>query len=222
MTSCKRQIWKTRQCIFNVLCDKCNTVQCKCSGTNFSLLLSSNSAINNFSSQYQSNFPDNHQLIPNDVDDGSISNDSLGISVYDNSTLCDSSQVEFTAYQEDTCEMSTNDISNYDISTDISTNLSSNSTSVSDTLFNLSSLKCASLNVCGLKRRLYYPEFCELVNCYDLFCVCETKLDKYDIIDLPGYTFISQSRKQKFIRKSGGLGVFVRNELSSYITQVGL
>ena len=34
-----------------------------------------------------------------------------------------------------------------------------------------------------------------------------------------GFTFISQCRKQKFIRKSGGLGVFVRNELSEFITQ---
>lgn len=34
-----------------------------------------------------------------------------------------------------------------------------------------------------------------------------------------GYTFIFQCRKQKFIRKSGGLGVFVRNDLSEYITQ---
>ena len=32
--------------------------------------------------------------------------------------------------------------------------------------------------------------------------------------------FISQCRKQKCIRKSGGLGVFVRNELSEFITLV--
>ena len=49
--------------------------------------------------------------------------------------------------------------------------------------------------------------------------MCETKLDKYDSIELHGFTFISQCRKQKFIRKSGGLGVFVRNELSEFITQ---
>ena len=50
--------------------------------------------------------------------------------------------------------------------------------------------------------------------------VCETKLDKYDIIDLHGYTFISECRKQKFIRKSGDLRVFVRNDLSEYIIQL--
>ena len=84
----------------------------------------------------------------------------------------------------------------------------------------LHSPNCASLNVCGLERKLHYPDFCELVNKYDLFCVCETKLEKYDVIDLHSCTFISQCRKQKFIRKSGGLGVFVRNGLSEYITQL--
>ena len=49
--------------------------------------------------------------------------------------------------------------------------------------------------------------------------MCETKLDKYDSIELHGFTFISKCRKHKFIRKSGGLGVFVRNELSEFIAQ---
>ncbi|MCG8113215.1 MAG: reverse transcriptase domain-containing protein [Candidatus Thiodiazotropha taylori] len=84
----------------------------------------------------------------------------------------------------------------------------------------MKSLKCASLNVCGLKRRLLYPEFCEIINDYDIFCVCETKLDRYDVIELNGYKFISQCRKQKYIRKSGGLGVFVRNNLSNYVSLI--
>ena len=59
-----------------------------------------------------------------------------------------------------------------------------------------------------------------MVNKYDLFCVCETKLDKYDDINLPGYVFRSQCRKQKYIRKSGGIGVFVKQSLSSYVSFV--
>ena len=34
-----------------------------------------------------------------------------------------------------------------------------------------------------------------------------------DEISLEGYKFIHQTRKQKFLRKSGGIGVFVRNDL---------
>ena len=92
-------------------------------------------------------------------------------------------------------------------------------TKYSCSFLHLPLLNCATLNICGLKRRLHYPDFCELVNKYDINCVCETKLDKYDSIELHGFTFISQCRKQKIIRKSGGLGVFVRNELSEFITQ---
>ena len=51
-------------------------------------------------------------------------------------------------------------------------------------------LKFASLNVCGIKRKVQFPDFGELVNKYDLFCVCETKLDRYDCIDLPGYIIL--------------------------------
>ena len=69
-------------------------------------------------------------------------------------------------------------------------------------------LKIVSLNVCGLKSRVQYPEFVELLNQYD----------NADVISVQGYTFYSQPRKQKYIRKSGGLGFFVRDNLSKFIT----
>ena len=50
--------------------------------------------------------------------------------------------------------------------------------------------------------------------------MCETKLDKYDSIELHGFTFIPQCRKQTLFAKVGDLGVVVRNELSEFITQV--
>ena len=50
-------------------------------------------------------------------------------------------------------------------------------------------LTLASLNVCGLKRRLMYPEFKKLVNKYDIFGAVETKLDVYDVIELENYIF---------------------------------
>ncbi|MEW8546069.1 MAG: endonuclease/exonuclease/phosphatase family protein [Candidatus Thiodiazotropha sp.] len=79
-------------------------------------------------------------------------------------------------------------------------------------------LRCASLNVCGIKRRVNYPEFCELVQEHDIFCVAETKLDKHDTVQIEGYTFLSQSRKQPFLRRSGGIGVFVKASISPYVT----
>ena len=81
-------------------------------------------------------------------------------------------------------------------------------------------LKIASLNVCGVKRRLNYPEFSDLIKQFDIFCVSESKLDKYDDISLEGYTFLSQYRKQHFLRKSGGIGVFIKNDIFPYVTSI--
>ena len=80
----------------------------------------------------------------------------------------------------------------------------------------MNQLSIASLNVCGLKRRATYPEFIELVQKFDVLCVNESKLDKYDHIKAPGYTFINVPRKQKFKRKSGGLGAFIKDDIFQY------
>ena len=61
-------------------------------------------------------------------------------------------------------------------------------------------------------------EFVELISQYDVLCVSETKLDNADVISVQGYTFYSQPRKQKYIRKSGGLGFFVQDNLTKFIT----
>ena len=47
----------------------------------------------------------------------------------------------------------------------------------------------------------------------DILCVCETKLEKEDVISCDGYTFINEPRKQGYTRKSGGLGFFIRDNL---------
>ena len=72
------------------------------------------------------------------------------------------------------------------------------------------------MNVCGLKRRICYPDFLEFVSKYDAFCMTETKLDDFDNICIPEYTYIYQNRKQAFKKKSDGIGLFVRNNLSKY------
>ena len=69
------------------------------------------------------------------------------------------------------------------------------------------------MNVCGLKQRLNYPEFSTLVKSYDIFCIQESKLDDIDVVSLDGYAFFHQTRKQKYKRKSGGIGVFVKESV---------
>ena len=58
------------------------------------------------------------------------------------------------------------------------------------------------------------------MNKFDIFCTVESKLDKYDIISLDGYTFMHQERRQKYLRKSGGIGVFIKNSLYQHIKLV--
>ena len=57
----------------------------------------------------------------------------------------------------------------------------------------------------------------ELVKKHDIQCVCETKLDKEDVISYDGYTFINEPRKQAYARKSGGLGLFIRENLVKFV-----
>ena len=73
------------------------------------------------------------------------------------------------------------------------------------------------LNVCGLKSRLNFPEFIETLACYDVLCVTETKLDETDVISIPGYNFMSQHRKQKYLRKSVGIGIIYKSTLENKI-----
>ena len=67
----------------------------------------------------------------------------------------------------------------------------------------------------GLKRKTYYPEFLELLQQFDIFCTVETNLDQYDNVDLKGYTFFGKCRKSFISRKSGGIGLYIRNEFSN-------
>lgn len=85
---------------------------------------------------------------------------------------------------------------------------------------NTFSISVGFLNVCGLKRRMQYPDFCSFIQNYDIICLAETKLDASDVISLDGYTFYSQPRRQKYTRKSGGLGFLVRNNISNYVKVV--
>ena len=84
----------------------------------------------------------------------------------------------------------------------------------------MTDLKIGTLNVCGLKTRLNYPEFVELIQKFSIVCLSETKVDKYDMFDVPNYTFFSKPRSEKVKRKSGGLGFFIKNSIIDKVTTV--
>ena len=72
------------------------------------------------------------------------------------------------------------------------------------------------MNCCGLKLRLQYPEFCELLNQYDIVCLQETKTDDLDTIEFPGYV-ISMKNRKKYGKKSGGIVLAYKESLSDSI-----
>ena len=179
----------------------------------------SNDSLSN-SSDFPSNFCDNSSNpsgnSSNSNDSSSNSNDSSSNSNDSSSNSNDSSSNsnDSSSNSYDSSSNSNGSSSNDGNSSD--SHLSENSTS----FYNIDNLKCASLNVCGLKRRLNYPEFYTLINKFDIFCVNETKLDNSDIISVQGYTFMSQPRKQRYLRKSGGIGAFVKNDLFQHISVI--
>lgn len=57
-----------------------------------------------------------------------------------------------------------------------------------DCLLNLNKkFNVLTLNCCGIRTKLNYPEFHELVNDFDVLCLVETKTDDLDEIIIPGF-----------------------------------
>ena len=55
-------------------------------------------------------------------------------------------------------------------------------------------VKVGFLNVCNLKSKICLPEFQQLVEKFDLFGCCETKLDNLDTINLSNFKCICSNR----------------------------
>jgi hypothetical protein len=58
-------------------------------------------------------------------------------------------------------------------------------------------LRIVYLNCCGIKTKLQYPEFRNLIQSYDIVGFVETKTDDIDKITLPGYKFVMKNRGKK-------------------------
>ena len=74
-----------------------------------------------------------------------------------------------------------------------------------------------ALNCCGLKNKLQYPEFQELLSANDSICLVESKTDDTDEILLPGYIFKMKNRKTFACRKSGGIVLGYREKFEGDI-----
>jgi exonuclease III len=79
-------------------------------------------------------------------------------------------------------------------------------------------LKLCALNVNGLKRRIEYPDFVAFIGNYDIFCISETHTDNNDIVDITGFTYFAKHRTQQYLRKSGGIGIYVRDNIAPHVT----
>ena len=81
-------------------------------------------------------------------------------------------------------------------------------------------LRIVCLNCCGIKTRLQYPEFRNLIQSYEIICFVETKTENIDIIILPGYKFVMKNREKNTKNRSGGIMVGFKGNLAKRIDLV--
>ena len=77
-------------------------------------------------------------------------------------------------------------------------------------------IKLCSLNVCGVKQKLKYPEFNEFIQKFDIIGLSETKLCEYDTLHVDDYSIYYSSRV-KCDRNSGGLALLVKNSIAEHV-----
>ena len=75
--------------------------------------------------------------------------------------------------------------------------------------------------MCGLQSKLINPDFEKYLNENDFIAVTETKLSNTDLVEVEGYPFFSVNRARAK-HASGGVGLFVRNNLCSFVQQVSM
>ncbi|VDI00448.1 Hypothetical predicted protein [Mytilus galloprovincialis] len=80
-----------------------------------------------------------------------------------------------------------------------------------------SDLNILCLNCCGIKSRVNYPEFKDIIDNHEIVCLVETKTDDIDVINLPGYEFKMKNRKKVTKTRSGGITVGYKEHLKTMI-----
>ena len=72
------------------------------------------------------------------------------------------------------------------------------------------------MNCCGLKKRLNYPEFQDLVKKNDIVCLQETKTDDLDVIEINGFEIKMKNRAKYCRLNPGGIILAYKKELSEF------
>ena len=80
-----------------------------------------------------------------------------------------------------------------------------------------SDLRVLSLNVCGVKNKLNYDEFANLINKHDIVGLTETKTDDTDKIEIPGFVTFMKNRKKLTKTRSGGIMLVVKDDFVKYV-----
>lgn len=81
----------------------------------------------------------------------------------------------------------------------------------------LHNLAILSLNVCGIKGKLMSEEFRKLCRGYDILCMCETKCDDVDMVNVReemlniGFDIVYKNRSELSRFKSGGIIIAIQN-----------
>lgn len=73
-----------------------------------------------------------------------------------------------------------------------------------------------NINVCGLRSKLIDPEFTSFVSEYDIVLFVDTKTDDNDELSLPGFQCHFKNRKSRSCFRSGGIAIFIRDELTPF------
>ena len=134
-----------------------------------------------------------------------------------NVSNCNNSIVDCSDESRHTCiNVNTSHSSDITVNRSISdSNDITGNRSVSDSNDNCNNL--LSLNCCGIKSRLQYPGFQNLIRNHDILCFVETKTNDLDVINFPGFKFIMKNRKNIAYRRSGGIMVGYRDTLVNMI-----
>lgn len=78
----------------------------------------------------------------------------------------------------------------------------------------ISKFGMCSINVCGIKLKLNYPEFIQFINIFDIVGVQESKLDNLDSICVPCFSVFVNNRTESSRYRSGGIAILIKEKYS--------
>jgi len=79
------------------------------------------------------------------------------------------------------------------------------------------SIDVLCLNVCGLKSKLLYSDFRDLIASKDILIFLESKSDEFDVFDVPTGYFYFAKHRSNFSKKSGGIVIVYKESLKKYL-----